>query len=147
MKSTRLRKPKKDKNSPQYIKTLMYQAKFSLLVEEEAQLKTIQRLESEIAKAQSPDRQFLQSILADLYWQYYENNRWRFQNRTATAETVNPDFRTWDLRQLTQRVHQLYQGSLEEEETLKSQAVLNYASILDRVPGSQKYRPSVYQHP
>jgi uncharacterized protein YfaS (alpha-2-macroglobulin family) len=135
---------KKDNNSPQYIKTLIYQAKFSLLVEEEAQLKIIQRLETEIAKAKSPDKQFLQSILADLYWQYYEKNRWRFQNRTATAERVNTDFRTWDLRQITQRVHQLYQGSLEEEETLKSQAVLNYASILDRVPGSQKYRPSVY---
>ena len=57
---------------------------------------------------------------------------------------VNEDFRTWDLRRLTVKVHELYQGSLSDTDQLQSEAVIQYASILDRVPGSQHYRPSVY---
>ena len=137
-------KARRDKNSPQIIKTLLYQSKFSLLLEEEAQLKVVRQLELEIDQASSPEKQMLQSILADLLWQYYEQNRWRFQQRTATDELVNEDFRTWDLRRLAEKVHQLYQGSLSDADQLQSEAVIQYASILDRVPGSQKYRPSVY---
>lgn len=138
------RQGRKDQNGSQLIKVLLYQSKFALLLEEEAQLKVVQKLESEIAIAQSPEKQILQSILADLYWQYYKRNRWKIQRRTATDEIVNSDFRTWDLRRLTEKVHELYQGSLTDPAALQSKTEGDYAPIIEREYDSKKYRPTLY---
>ena len=138
------RKAKKDKNSPQLVKTLMYQSKFSLLLEEEAQLEVVRRLEKEIARAKSPDKQLLQSILADLYWQYYQGNRWKLRNRTATDQVVNEDFRSWDSHRLIEQTHALHQASLTNDKALKEASILQYAALLKRAPGSQKFQPTLF---
>ena len=43
------------------------------------------RMEAEIAKAPAEMQPMLEAILADWYWQYFQQNRWRFMQRTATA--------------------------------------------------------------
>ena len=45
----------------------------------------ITRLEAEIAKAPKELVPILDTILANWYWHYFQNNRWRFMQRTATA--------------------------------------------------------------
>src|SRR5215470_8549710 len=44
----------------------------------------ITRIEAEIAKAPKEMAPFLQTLLAHWYWDYYQQNRWRFLQRTAT---------------------------------------------------------------
>src|SRR5438477_5592466 len=55
----------------------------------------IVRLEAEIAKAPKEIGPVLQTLLAHWYWQYYQQNRWRFVRRTATAGEPGKDFTTW----------------------------------------------------
>ena len=45
----------------------------------------ITRMEAEIAKAPRELKPLLQTVLATWYWHYFQNNRWRFLRRTATA--------------------------------------------------------------
>src|SRR5438132_588001 len=45
----------------------------------------ITRLEAEIAKAPKEMAPVLETLLAHWYWQYFQQNRWRFMQRTATA--------------------------------------------------------------
>ncbi|MBK7669708.1 MAG: hypothetical protein IPJ32_21700 [Sphingobacteriaceae bacterium] len=43
--------------------------------------------------AKYPVKPVLQSILADAYWQYFQNNRWKFYNRSTTVNlktTISP---------------------------------------------------------
>jgi hypothetical protein len=39
----------------------------------------------------------METILAHWFWQYFQANRWRFVQRTQTAEPPGEDFTTWDL--------------------------------------------------
>src|ERR1035438_2688727 len=42
------------------------------------------RLEAEIAKAPAEMKPVLQTLLAHWYWSYFQQNRWRFMQRTQT---------------------------------------------------------------
>ena len=68
-------KAEKSGNSSQIIKTLFYKNKFALTLQEDAQLKVINDFKNQISKANSPTKNVLENILANLYWQYYQNNR------------------------------------------------------------------------
>ena len=54
----------------------------------------ILRLEAEIPKLPAEARPVMQAVLADWYWHYFQQNRWRFMQRTETAETPGKDFTT-----------------------------------------------------
>ena len=58
------------------------------------------RLEAEIAKAPKEIVPLLDTILANWYWHYFQQNRWRFMQRTQTAQPPGKDFTTWDLPRL-----------------------------------------------
>ena len=78
-------KAKKDKNNAQIIKSLLYKSKFSLTLEENAQLKIILQIKEEIDKATVPSKNILENILAKMYWDFFKKNRWKFYKRTETT--------------------------------------------------------------
>ena len=118
---------KASKNAIQQIKSLIYKSKFTLILEEDAQLKIINDFKTEIASNEFPAKNVLESILANLYWQYFQHNRYKFYNRTQTAEKVNEtDFRTWDLQTLFQETHLLFQRSLQNGLILQLEALGKY---------------------
>jgi hypothetical protein len=64
----------------QVLKSVIYQSKFILLLEEEAQQKVLAKLQSELALSQTPERNILDGILAKLYLDYFNANRWQLIN-------------------------------------------------------------------
>src|SRR5690606_38747167 len=112
---------KKEVNQPQLVKALIYKSKFMLILEEDAQLKVVNQFKEEIAVREVPLRNVLENVLANIYWKYYQNNRWKFYNRTETEEKVDTsDFRTWDLETLSLEIHQYYQKSLENASEIQN---------------------------
>ncbi|WP_309477280.1 hypothetical protein [Tenacibaculum aquimarinum] len=75
-------KAEKNNNSPQIVKTLFYKSKFALILEEDAQLKVINQFKNQIEKSSFPTKNVLQNVLANLHWQYFTQNRWKFYQRT-----------------------------------------------------------------
>src|SRR5438309_4322172 len=55
----------------------------------------ITRMQAEIAKAPKETVPLLDTILANWYWHYFQQNRWRFMRRTQSAQPPGKDFRTW----------------------------------------------------
>ena len=105
---------KKEKNDNQEIKAFLYKSRYLLTLEEYAQLTIISDLKNEIGQSTFPKKNILESILANLYWQYFQQNRWRFYNRTQTAAKVDQqDFRTWDLETLFAEVHLHFQNTIK----------------------------------
>ncbi len=135
----------KDKNAPQLIKSMLFKSKYALVLEEDAQLNIINNFKNTIEKSTFPTKNILESILANLYWQYFNQNRWKFYNRTKTSKKVNAeDFRTWDLQTLFNEIHVHYQNSLQNGLMLQLELLDNYNDILNLQKGSKVYRPTLF---
>ncbi|MBX2846356.1 MAG: hypothetical protein KTR13_09095, partial [Saprospiraceae bacterium] len=135
---------KLEQNPPQIYKTLIYQSKYALQLEEDAQLNIVNTFKEEIEAADAPTKQLLQSTLADLYWQYFNANRYQFLNRTATANIDLEDFRTWDLNKIFEESAALFDTSLQPATMLQQIALEDFDAILSEEEGSKTYRPTLY---
>ncbi|WP_298530518.1 alpha-2-macroglobulin [uncultured Algibacter sp.] len=135
----------KDKNSPQLIKTMLFKSKYALVLEEDAQLKIINDFKKQIELSTFPTKNVLESVLANLYWQYFQQNRWKFYNRTKTSEKVdNKDFRTWDLQTLFDEIHLHYQKSLANGLLLQLEPLEKFNVLLNEQKNSKIYRPTLF---
>ncbi|WP_166967898.1 alpha-2-macroglobulin family protein [Yeosuana marina] len=136
---------KKDKNTSQQIKCLVYKSKFSLVLEEDAQLKIINDFKTAISESTFPTKNILESLLANMYWQYFNQNRWQFYNRTKTEEKVDAtDFRTWDLQTLFNEINTHFQKSLKNASMLQLEPLSNYDDLLVLQKDSKIYRPTLF---
>ncbi len=132
-------------NSKQRIKSLLYKSKYLLTLEEDAQLKIINLFKSEIEETKDIiTKHLLENILATMYWQYFQQNRYVFYNRTKTSEKVSNDFRTWDLETLFNEIHTYYQRSLENGILMQQEPVSKYKTLLIEAKSSQEFRPTLY---
>ncbi len=138
-------KAKKEKNSAQIVKTLLYTSKYALTLEEDAQLNIVNEFRSEIEKAEFPTKNVLESYLANLYWQYFQQNRYQFYDRTKTASKVDSvDFRTWDLTTLFHEISSHFEASLKNKTELQKTGLDAFKEILNEQSGSETYRPTLF---
>ena len=139
------KKAKEEKNNVQVIKALLYKSNFVMQVEEDAQLSIINDFKSEIAAADISTKSILHSYLANLYWQYYQQNRYRFYNRTTTAQKVDRvDFRTWDLDTLFKEIDHHFQASLANPTELHQLSIATFDAILYKEEDTREYRPTIF---
>lgn len=54
-----------------------------------------------------------------MYWQFYKNNRHKFQQRTETVNFENEDFQTWDLNRIVKEITKYYLSSIEQNNELQ----------------------------
>ncbi|MBI5917353.1 MAG: hypothetical protein HY842_18450 [Bacteroidetes bacterium] len=138
-----LAQARQENNAPQTIKALMYRGKYQSQLEEEGLAKAISRLEEEALKADFPVKPILESMLAEMYSNYLDQNLWRFQNRTATVEFKAEDFKTWSIGQLTERSAILYQGSLRYPK-LKETDLGDFKILLTEGRNDEGLRPTLF---
>ncbi|UMB61968.1 MG2 domain-containing protein [Lutibacter sp. A80] len=138
-------KAKEENNSPQIIKALLHQSKYALTLEEEAQLTIINSFKTEINSAKFPTKNILESVLANLYWQYFQQNRYKFYNRIKTTEKVDSvDFRTWDLQTIFTEIHTHFQNSLQNGLVAQQTDLSQFDEILNLQKNSKKFRPTLF---
>ncbi|MDH3267549.1 MAG: MG2 domain-containing protein, partial [Ignavibacteria bacterium] len=136
---------KKDNNQPQFIKSIFYKLKYGNYIEEDSHVKIVNDVKAEIEASSFPANAILESILANVYWQYYQNNRWRFQQRTETVNFDNEDFQTWDLSRLIREIVKYYHASLEQSDKLKKIPLKEFEDILVYGTTEHSYlRPTLY---
>ena len=104
----------------------------------------IARMEAEMAKAPKDLQPMMNAVLSNWYWQYFQRNRWRFAQRTRTAEAPGGDITTWDLPRILSEIDKQFQKTLAHHEILKKEGVKDYDFLLN--PGSvpDSYRPTLY---
>lgn len=101
-------------------------------------------LEAEIADAPGPMKPVMEAILGHWYWQYFQQNRWRFVNRTQTAEPPGEDITTWDLPRILAEIDLHYTLALQADQELKAIPVAEYDDLLVRGTVPDTYRPTLY---
>jgi hypothetical protein len=104
----------------------------------------ITRLEAEIAKAPKEMAPLMDTLLAEWYWQYFQQNRWRFMQRTTTATQPGKDFTTWDLPRLFAEIDKQFQKALAAEKLLKATPIGVWDGLLQKGTMPDSCRPTLY---
>src|SRR3989337_3855431 len=91
---------KKEKQDAQVIKSLVYMTGLQTENREDNEVFSITEIEKEIVTSKEPVTAILNSLLAEMYWNYYQQNRWNLYNRTQTAIPIDigikkDDVGTW----------------------------------------------------
>jgi uncharacterized protein YfaS (alpha-2-macroglobulin family) len=104
----------------------------------------IVRLQQEIAKAPAEMVPMMEAVLAHWYWHYFQQNRWRFMQRTATDQSPGEDFTTWDLPRIFAEIDKQFAKALAAEDKLKTTPVGDYDDLLDKGNVPDTYRPTLF---
>jgi hypothetical protein len=135
---------KKEQNAPQLVKAVIHQLKFTDYKEENAFVKNLNRLRDEANTATFPAKPLLHSMLGEMYWQYYQNNRYRFNNRSETT-TQQDDIETWSLNKIVEETLQQYKLSLQETDKSKNTRIDLYEPVMHTGDGrGRSYRPTLF---
>jgi len=86
----------------------------------------------------------MESILANWYWHYFQQNRWRFMQRTATAEAISDDFTTWDLSRILGAIDKQFTMALSHEAVLKKIPIAEYDDLLAKGTAPDAFRPTLF---
>lgn len=133
-------------NIPQMIRSFIYKLSLWADFEDDYAEKAIAEIQKEMKTAKPPMKQFLHSMLAQLYWGYYEYHRYEYLGRTQTVNFKEDDLKTWDLTIFVERTIFHYQQSLKDADILKKTEINLYDAVLvkDTTKQSQKFRPTLY---
>ena len=89
-----------------------------------------------------PNSAIWQSIAAQLYWTYYQQNRWQILGRTKVSGDVTiADFEHWDAGRFFDRASALYQSSIERASELERIDISQYDAILEQGKNTRSLRP------
>jgi len=135
----------KEKNYPQFLKAFIYKMKFRSMIDNEAFVLNLKEAEAMTDSASFPVKPVLHSMVAEMYWWYLENNRYKFYNRSRTAQFDAADLTTWDLYRLTAKVIEHYKASLLEKDRQKLVKLESFSDMLEYYNSDKKnIRPTLY---
>src|SRR5690606_5853885 len=126
------------------IKATLFLIAQEALTEENEPTFAIQQADSMTRISDGPEKALWQSISAELYWQYYQRNRWTILNRTPIAGEPPADIATWDAATLIAKASDLYQASILDAEALKNTPVERYTPLLIEGKNTRQLRPTLY---
>lgn len=134
---------RKNNDAPQQIRAVIYRMTFQSYLEENALVAVISRLKTDVSNAGYPVKPVLQSLLAQMYWNYYQQNRWQFNQRSRLA---NPDssFVNWDLQTIITQTSHLYESSLMNAGREQTTPVGVLDGVLDGDKNTRYLRPTLY---
>jgi uncharacterized protein YfaS (alpha-2-macroglobulin family) len=135
---------KAENNNAQIVKGLIHRYKFSQTFQENSEDYAIYNLQDEIKTAKFPLTPVLHSMLADLYWEYYQRNRYQFYQRTQTVGFKNDSINTWDVNHLIDQTMKHYRLSLENADSLKHVSPDIYEAVITEGSAPDELRPTLY---
>jgi len=130
-------------NTTQQICAAVYRMNLQTYLEENALVAIINRLKLDIKQADFPVKPVLQSVLAEIFWNYYQQNRYQFAKRTA-LEKSDVDFTRWDLKTIIREVGNLYRQSLQNAQQEQNTSVAVLEGVLQGDKSTRYLRPTLY---
>ncbi|MCX6164413.1 MAG: MG2 domain-containing protein, partial [Ignavibacteriae bacterium] len=141
---------KNENNAPNFVKAIIYKAKLKINTREDSYELNIKEMTEEMNNSTFPVKPVLQSMLAELYWSYYQTNRYKILGRSKTMNFVQDDIKTWDLSKFIEQVVYYYKESLKDVSNLQSTKIEIYDEILNDYrnyptpPNGRTFRPTLY---
>lgn len=109
---------KEKNNVDNQIKALIYIMRCTDMSEEDAFEIDIAFIRKEITTAAFPVNAVLQSMLGEMYWQYFQRSRYRTASITNATNVDANDIQTWDQKTILEATINAYHASLKDKEQL-----------------------------
>ena len=132
-----------EKNAAVQVRAALYRMTFQSVIEENAIVGIINGLRQDIQQAEYPAKPVLQSLLADMYWQYYRQNRWQFGQRTR-QEKPDADFTKWDLQTINNEISRNFDLSLHDWQREQNTPIEQMEGVLAGNASNRYLRPTLY---
>jgi len=132
-----------ESNAPQQVHAVIYRMTFQSYMEEEALVPIIARLKADIDKAKFPVKPVLQSMLAEMYWNYYKDNRYNYSQRSR-LETPGDYYTKWDLQTIISETAKQYRLSLADTKQLQATPIGTLDGVLKGDKSIRYLRPTLY---
>ena len=132
------------KRYPEAIKAICTKIAYEEQIEGNKPEEHVARLQAEIERAPAEMKPLMQAILANRTWNYFQQNRWRIQQRTQTAEAPGNDFTTWDLPRILAEIDKQFTLALANDAVLKQTRVEDFDDLLEKGTMPDSYRPTLY---
>ena len=104
----------------------------------------ITRMRAEIDQAPDEMKPVMEAVLANWFWHYFQQNRWRFMQRTQSEAPPSDDFTTWDLSRILSEIDAQFETSLAAEEILRQTPIAEYDELFEKGNAPDAYRPTLY---
>ena len=134
----------KDKNYPEAIKAIAKKINLEGNIEGNKPEEKITRMQAEIAARPAVMHPVMHAIHAHWYWHYFQQNRWRFVQRTQTGSSPGEDIQTWDLPRIFAEIDKTFQKALANAQELKATPIAQYDILFDKGTIADKYRPTLF---
>jgi uncharacterized protein YfaS (alpha-2-macroglobulin family) len=138
----------KDKNYPEAIKAIGKKINLEGNIEGNKPEEKIVRMRAAVEAVPAEARPHMQpvmtAILGHWYWHYFQQNRWRFLQRTTTGVSPGDDIQTWDLPRIFAEIDKTFEKALIAEQDLKATPVEKYEILLEKGTIPDKYRPTLF---
>lgn len=131
-------------NAALLIKSVVYRMLFQSYLEEDAFDKILVGLKKDIDLAKQPEKSILQSLLAETYWRYYQQNQYRIADRTNVQGNIGDDIKTWPIAKITNETVKYFLLSLEQQQLLQNTKLDKYDEILSGDKYTRSFRPTLY---
>lgn len=139
-----MKQARTEENAPMLVKSVMYRMLFQSYLKDDAFEEILNDLRSDIKIAKQPEKSILQSLLAEMYWKYYQQNNYRIAKRTMVETKLSDEIGTWSVRQITNEAAKTYLSSLSEVGLLQNIKVGVFNEILTGDSSNRDLRPSLY---
>ncbi|MEZ4938010.1 MAG: alpha-2-macroglobulin family protein [Crocinitomicaceae bacterium] len=120
----------KENNYPQIIKATVFTIKYNAFLMEDDYPTAVNDLRLLVESLPEPAKSVAHSILAEVYWGYYQRNRYRIYNRTQVVDMKIEDIETWDLKTIAEQTRNHYMMSVSDLNVLKENNIADYSAIL-----------------
>ncbi len=115
------------------IKCLVYQFGLEKNVSENTISQQIQQLEKELSNTtNSVFKSVLHAFVADMYQQYFEENRWRIYDRNNTTKWEKENIATWSSIHFNNVITQHYLKALQASKALQDYDIQAFQAIVER---------------
>ena len=104
----------------------------------------ITRMRAAIEDAPEEMKPVMEAIVANWFWHYFQQNRWRFMQRSQTSAPASDDFTTWDLTRILSEIDKQFQKTLEASDLLKQIPVADYDELLEKGSAPDSFRPTLF---
>ena len=132
-----------ENNEPQRLRALIYRLRLEADNPEDDLLPSIKDLEKQVAVSHQPSASILRNLLAELYFNYLQRNRYKINGRTNTGPFVGTDITTWSIDQLNKKIGELFLASLNDEESLAKIITASFDPVVIRGNGP-RLRPTLF---
>ena len=140
-----LAQAKKEKNSVEIIKAMVYKMRFSLDKNPEEAPALIRDFEAFTGKSNDPaEKALLHSMTAELYAQFYQKDAYTINNRTELKGYVPEDMKEWTKNIYFDKISKHLAASLEHPVVLQHTDALKFAELLEKGDDSRSMQPTLF---